>query len=320
MSAGFMTTNNNHLIQAQIWSDQLKEVFQADLMGMKYVEMINGFGSGDTINIPSIGQAEVLDFVEGQAVKYTGMDTGNFQFSIDQYKQSATFISEKMKQDSMYAGRLIASFVPKQARAIAAAMEAKILSVGPDGQVSGNANQINGADHRFVGSGTNEIIGVNDFAKASFALQMASVPMSNLIAIVDPSVEYAINNLTNLTNVSNNPTWEGIITSGIREKTGMRFIRSIYGFDVYVSQFLKKNTAAETIGAKTSTVGVNNLFFSADASALPIVGAIRQAPKVDSEYEKDLQQEEYVTTARYGFKLYRPENMVVVVTDTDQVV
>ncbi len=75
MSAGFMTTNNNHLIQAQIWSDQLKEVFQADLMGMKYVEMINGFGSGDTINIPSIGQAEVLDFVEGQSVKYTGMDT-----------------------------------------------------------------------------------------------------------------------------------------------------------------------------------------------------------------------------------------------------
>jgi hypothetical protein len=144
--------------------------------------------------------------------------------------------------------------------------------------------------------------------------------MSNLIAIVDPSVEYAINNLTNLTNVSNNPTWEGIITSGIREKTGMRFIRSIYGFDVYVSQFLKKNTASETIGAKTSTVGVNNLFFSADASALPIVGAVRQAPKVDSEYEKDLQQEEYVTTARYGFKLYRPENMVVVVTDTDQVV
>jgi hypothetical protein len=49
------------------------------------------------------------------------------------------------------------------------------------------------------------------------------------------------------------------------------------------------------------------------------VGHVRQAPKVDSEYNKDLQREEYVTTARYGFKLFRPENMVVVLGNTDQV-
>ena len=97
------------------------------------------------------------------------------------------------------------------------------------------------------------------------------------------------------------------------------FVKNIYGFDVYVSQFLRPNTGSETISSVTSTAGVNNLFFSAAQDALPIVGAIRQAPKVDSEFNKDLQREEYVTTARYGFKLYRPENMVCVVTDTDQV-
>jgi len=64
---------------------------------------------------------------------------------------------------------------------------------------------------------------------------------------------------------------------------------------------------------------VNNLFFSAVSDLLPIVGLIRQPPKVDSEYNKDFQREEYVTTCRYGFKLYRPENMVVVLSDTDQV-
>jgi hypothetical protein len=50
------------------------------------------------------------------------------------------------------------------------------------------------------------------------------------------------------------------------------------------------------------------------------VGSVRQAPRVDSEFNKDFQREEYVTTCRYGLKLYRPENVVVVVTDTDQVV
>ncbi len=37
-------------------------------------------------------------------------------------------------------------------------------------------------------------------------------------------------------------------------------------------------------------------------------------PTVYSEFNKDLQQEEYITIAEYGFKLYRPENMVTIIT------
>ena len=42
-------------------------------------------------------------------------------------------------------------------------------------------------------------------------------------------------------------------------------------------------------------------------------------PEVDGEYNKDLQREEYLTTARYDVALYRPENLVCVLSDTDQV-
>ena len=315
--SGFSVNSNDHLIRSNIWSSQLKEVFDAELLGMKWVDLISDFPDGDTLNIPSIGQAEVLDYAEGQAIKYTAMDTGNFTFSIDQYKSSATYIYNKYKQDMFYMSRLVSSFVPKQNRAIQAAMEAKILAVGPDAQTSANTNAINGASHRWIGQGTNETMSVLDFAKAKYALQKANVPMTNLVAIVDPSVEYAINSITNISNLSDNPRWEGIITSGMA--SGMRFVKNIYGFDVYVSQFLKVNSSSEQIGTPTASAGVNNLFFSAAPDALPIVGAIRQAPKVDSEYNKDLQRDEYVTTCRYGFKLFRPENMVVVVTDTDQV-
>lgn len=315
--SGFMTSNNEHLIRSQLWSSDLKEAFEADLMGMKYVRVLTDFPDGDTINIPSIGQAEAIDYVEGQAVKYSAMDTGNFTFSIDQYKESGTYITEKMKQDSYYTSQLMAAFVPKQRRAIMAAMEVNILSKMPDGQTPGNANQINNADHRWIGAGTNETMSPQDFAKARYALTKANVPGTNLVAIVDPSVAYALETATNLVNVSNNPQWEGIITSGI--STGMRFIRNVYGFDVYESQFLKTGVN-ETIGTRTSGAGVANLFFSAAPDALPIVGVVRQPPKVDSEYNKDLQREEYVTTARYGFKLFRPENAVVVITDTDQVI
>lgn len=314
--AGFETGNNVHLIRSNIWSPQIKEFLEDELFAQKYVDWITNFPDGDTINIPSIGQMEVLDYAEGQAIRYTAMDTGNFTFSINKYKSSATYITEKMKQDSFYMGRLVSSFVPKQARAIAKAMEVDVLAVGPNGQTASALNAINGANHRFVGSGLNETIDIVDFAKAKFALQKANVPMTNLVAIVDPSVEYKLSTMTNLVNMSNNPRWEGIVKSGM--STGMRFVTSIYGFDVYTSMNLK-NSMAETINGLSVTTGVANLFFSAAADVVPFVGAVRQAPKVDSDFNKDLQRDEYVTTCRYDFKLFRPENLVVVLTDTDQV-
>lgn len=317
MSGISYSSHSDHLVRANLWSNQLKEVLLDELMGTKYVDMITDFPDGDTLNIPSIGQAEVMDYAEGQGVKYTGMDTGNFTFTINKYKSSATYITEKMKQDSFYMSRLVSSFVPKQSRAIAKAMEIDIMALGPDGQTASNLNAINGADHRWVGSGTNEVINIDDFAKAKFALQKANVPMTNLVAIVDPTVEFALNKLVGTsTAISNNPKWEGIVKSGM--STGMRFVTNVMGFDVYMSQNLKSGIA-ETVNGKSVTVGVANMFFSAAPDVLPFVGSIRQAPKVDSEYNKDFQREEYVTTCRYGFKLYRPENMVVILTDTDQV-
>jgi len=189
------------------------------------------------------------------------------------------------------------------------------MAIGPDGQTASNLNTINNAHHRFVASGASEVMTVEDFAKALYALQKANVPATNLIAIVDPSVEYTMNTQTNLVNMSNNPRWEGIVTSGI--SSGMRFIKNIYGFDVYVSHFLKD--VNETINGLTTAAGKANLFFSATPDILPFVGSVRQPPQVDSEYNKDLQRDEYVTTMRYGFKLFRPENLVVVLADTDQV-
>jgi hypothetical protein len=315
--AGFSTNTNQHLIRSNIWSGQLKEVLEEELMGMRYVDMITDFPDGDTLNIPSIGQMEVQDFAEGQAVRYTAMDTGNFTFSINEYKSAATYITEKMKQDSFYTSRLVSSFVPKMRRALMKAIEVDVLSIGPDGQTVSDVNSINGADHRWVVSGTNETISVTDFAKALNSLQMANVPAVNLVAIVHPSVEYALNTLTNIVNVSNNPRWEGIIATG--HSTGMRFVKNIFGFDIYTSINVK-NVGAETVDGLTVASGsVANLFFSAAPDVLPFVGSVRQPPKVDSEFNKDLQQEEYVTTCRYGFKLFRPENLCVVLTDTDQV-
>lgn len=314
------TTTANLLIRSEIWSTQLKEVLQEELMAQGWVNWLSEFPDGDQFTIPSIGESTVRNYVEDDNVEYDALDTGEFTFTITEYLSSAHYITEKARQDAYYSAQLEAAFVPSQARALAERLETDILALAAGGasggQTADDLNNINGAPHRFVASGTNEVMDPADFAKALYSLKKANVPQSNLIAIVDPSVEYEMNTLSNIVNVSYNPKWEGIVAEGIG--SGMKFVKNIYGFDVYSSNFLPD--ANETIDGDTTAAGKANIFMSAASpELLPFMGAMRQMPKVDAEFNKDKQREEYVTTARYGLKVYRPENLVCVLSDTDQV-
>ena len=308
-----------HLTRTNVWQAQLKELFEDELYAQQWVKMLTDFPDGDTINIPSIGQAEVKDYVENEPIVFTGLDTGNFTFTIDQYKSSATYLTDKHAQDSFYTSQLMSAFVPAQARGIGKAMEVNALKVGPDGQTAADLNNINTAPHRFMGSGTNEVIAVKDFQKAGYSLDMANVPSEGRIAIIDPSAAFALGLLTTVTNATNNPQWSNVVTGGIM--SGLtRLALNVHGFDVYVSQNLHKNTAGETIDSVTTIAGAaNNLFFSTAGDAMPIIGAVRQPPRVETERNIGRQRQEWVTTARYAHKLYRPEGLVVCVTDVDQV-
>ena len=314
-----MTTSNTSFLQrAQVYSSELKEILRDEMMAQRYVRMLDGFPDGNTFNIPSIGQAQVDNYTEDSAVTYRPLDTGNFTFSVDKYLSSATYMTKKAEQDTFYANEMMSRFVPEQERAIMEHFETTTLAA-PEAGVSANSSEtLNSIKMRVGSTQTDEVMGLKEFAYARYALKKQSVPDSNLVAIVDPSVEYTLNTLSNLTNVSNNPRFEGIVRDGIA--TGMRFVANIYGFDVYCSNFLPTatdNALADLAGTNqdySSTNGKVNLFFSASQEVNPFVGAFRQQPQVDYDYNKDFQRHEFVTTARYGVKLYRPENMVRVVT------
>lgn len=319
--SGMTTSNSEHLIRSELWSTTLKEILRDEMMAQKYVDMLSGFPDGDTFTIPSIGQLPVRDYVEDTAIQYSPLDTGEFQFSITEYLESATYITKKNMQDAYYSQQLISKFVPEMNRAIMEHFERTTLAA-PEVGVSANSNEvIDGQEHRWAAGGTGAVFTLQDFARADYVLTKAHVPARNRIAIVDPSVAYTFNTITNLVQVSDNPMWEGIISDGIA--TGMRFVKNVYGFDVYMSNFLKDvtdnalPTAANANVDFSSVNGKANLFFSADPSVLPIVGAWRQMPEVDYEYNKDFQRHEYVTTARYGVKKYRPENLVVIPSKTN---
>lgn len=309
--SGMTTGNTSFLRRSEVWSNTIKEILKDELQAQTYVDWLNSFPDGDQFNIPSIGQTQVDDYAEDEAIVYRPFDTGEFNFVIDQYKSAGTYITKKALQDGFYMSQLEAKFMPEMERAMMVDVENKIMALQSK-QTAADANSINGYRHRYAGSQTGKM-GIEDFAYAKLALKKANVPMTNLVAIVEPSVGFYMETLTNLVNVSNNPRWEGIVSDGIT--TGMRFIKNVYGFDVYESNYtdvVASETIAEYDGTSAARTNAHaNFLFSAAPGVTPFIGAWRQMPEFDSEYNKDFQRYETVLTARYGVDLYRPENFVV---------
>ena len=315
------TSAINYLTRSDVWGQELKELLRDEMQAQRYVRMLEGFPDGDTFHIPQIGATTVRDYTEDSAVTYDPLATADFTFTVDKYLASSTYITKKAEQDLFYANELMSRFVPEQERAIMEHFETTTFAAPEAGVAANSAEAINGIAHRISGGNAGRIE-LADFAYARFALKKANVPDQAMVAIVDPSVEFTLNTLSNLVNVSNNPKFEGIVSAGVA--TGMRFVANVYGFDVYTSNYLPDNTdaaLAERDGTTTNDFSVNNgkvnMFFSAQAVANPFVGAWRQMPEVDYEYNKDYQRHEYVTTARYGVKLYRPEGIVRIATNPD---
>ena len=314
------TLNATPLIRTKIWSDQLKEILRDELMAMTYVDWMANFPDGNNFTIPSIGDSQVRDYTEDTEIEFTPLDKGEFVFNITEYLSAGHYITDKAKQDLFYAQQLEASFVPKMERAMMERLEADILNLQAK-QTAANPNTINGARHRYAASGTSGTMAVEDFAYANFALNKATVSANSRVAIVDPATAFHLETLTNLTNVSNNPMWEGVVSEGI--STGMRFVKNVYGFDCYVSQRLAKvtETLADYAGnSATRTNFAANLLFSADGESRPFLGAWRQMPEVEYERNVKKKRDEYSVTARYGLDLYRPEGLITILSTQDAVV
>lgn len=163
------TGNGAILTRSEVWSTQLKEVLQDELGAQGWVNWLSEFPDGDQFTIPSIGESTVRDYVEDTNVVYDSLDKGEFAFTITEYLSSAHYITKKARQDLFYASQLEAAFVPSQARALAEKLETDILALAAGGASGGQTadatNAINGAEHRFIGTGTNETMAVADFLK-----------------------------------------------------------------------------------------------------------------------------------------------------------
>lgn len=323
------TWGSTHLQRNEIFSAQLKEMLKDQLIAQQYVRWLSDIPSDSIrteLKINSIGELDVDDWAESVSLPDRRMDTGQFTFRIDEFKGVKVPFTDHFFETSFQAGEVLSRTPVKMKEAMDRYLEGKIMELANE-QTLNDANAINSAKHRFVGSGDGTTVPTNqlrpeDFAYAKYALKKANVPMTGMVAVVSPESEFYLSTLSNLTDISYNPRWEGIVETGLLDTTGIRFIRNIYGFDVYVSEYLAENAADEANlttyddTAVTSTAGyTSNMFFSiADDMVKPFVGAWGRTPRIVSWRDEDIETEYHQLTGSFGLGLYRPESLVTILT------
>jgi len=318
-----LTSNTTAFIEAQQYSQFILENLHDYLLPEGMWRDVTDFGSGTTLNIKTVGTVTLQDAAEDTPLNFSPIDTGNLTLAITDYVGDAWKVSDDLREDGSQVDTLMSMRAMESTRALGENHETKFLNAVNAAQTSANLNLVNGRPHRFVGSAASNArtITLEDFIAMKLAFDKANVPAGGRIAIVDPVVEATLNSLQQLVNVSNNPMFEGIVTEGFARDH--KFVKNIFGFDIYTSNFLPTLTASEAINAssygltsETAAVGdkANVFMCVADDSCKPIMHAWRRAPKTEGWRDNEERADKYQVTSRFGFGAQRVDTLGVILT------
>ena len=305
-----LTTNSTAFIEQEIYSDFILMNLHDGLLGEQFYRNVGDFGSGDTLNIPTIGSVTIQEGTENEAFTYNPIDTGRVQLVISDYVGDAWYVTDDMREDGYNVDALMAARSSESTRALQENFETRFLAVANAAQTNANANLINGFPHRIGSAETNDVFALSHLIAARLSFDKANVPMEGRVFIADGVVEATLNGLVNIaTDVT--PFAKDILNSGM--SSGMRFVQSLYGFDVILSNRLPKGDFSDGTNAVTGAVA-NIAMCVLDDQCKPIMGAWRRLPRVEGERNKDLRRDEFVVSSRFGLGAQRVDTLIVIIT------
>ena len=329
--SGNTTHTTQSLIRAETYSGIILDELTQGFLPEGITRDVSDFPDGTKLLIPTFGEVVIKDIMEDQDTPIDTIDTGRIEMEITEHTGGGAYITDELREDAYYINQFDAAFPGKALHSLKEVYETDMLSTGEQNgnQVQNDGNVINKFAHRYCASGAGGALTLMDFAYARTAMLKAKTPDSGMIAIVDPITEMTINGLSNISNVSNNPHFEGIVESGFSKN--MKFLKNIYGIDVYMSDRLPR-IADQTIdlsgagivsprdqnAAVTVTDGYGALFMNVtDDMTMPFMSAWRRQPKVEFNRDVPKRRDEYYITSRYGFAMQRPQSLVTVVASCE---
>lgn len=322
---GKLANQSQAFVEAQVYSQFILDNLPDVLLPEGFYRDVSDFGSGTTLNIKTVGTVTLQDAAEDVPLVFNPIDTGTINLTITDYLGDAWRVSDDLREDGAQIEALMGMRATESTRAFGEHHEGRFLAVANSAQTNATVNLVNGRPHRWVAGGsggTTRIMTISDFIAMKLAFDKANAPAAGRIAIVDPIVEATLNSLTNLVNVSNNPMFEGMVTTGFAQTH--KFVRNIFGWDVYTSNFLPSKTATEALNASayglandTAEVGDKaNIFMCvADDSTKPIMHAWRRMPRTEGWRDEETRSDKFQVTSRFGFGAQRLDTLGVIFTD-----
>ena len=310
-----LTTNTTAFIEQEIYSDFILKNLHDGLLGEQYYRNVADFGSGDTLNIPTVGSVTIQEGTENEAFTYNPIDTGRVTLTITDYVGDAWYVTDDMREDGYNVDALMAARSAESTRAIQENFETRFLATANAGQTDADPNTINGFAHRIASAETNNVFALSQLVSMRLAFDKANVPNNGRVFIADPVVEATLNNLVNIsTDVT--PFAESILRSGM--SSGMRFVGQLYGFDIILSNRLPTGNFGD--GTTSVTGGVANIAMCVlDDQCKPVMAAWRRMPRVEGERNKDLRRDEFVVSARWGVGIQRVDTLGVIITSASNI-
>lgn len=319
-----LTTNTTAFIEAQIYSKYIIDNLEPYLLPEIFWRDVSDFGKGTTLNIKTVGDVVLQEATEDVPLVFNPIDTGSITLSITDYVGDAWAVTDDLRLEGSQVDQLMGLRARASTRALAQHHESRFLATAATIQTNASVNLVNGIPHRWVAGGagaTNRVMTMEDIIVMSLAFNKADVPQEGRIAIVDPIVAATLDNLTNLVNVSNNPMFEGIVTTGFVKNH--KFVKNIYGWDIWTSTRLPIKTATEALNASaydlandTAEIGdVANVFMCiADDNCKPIMHAWRKQPGVEGWRDHDERKDKFQAVSKFGYGGQRTDTIGVIWT------
>ncbi len=86
------STSNTAFVEATQYSTFILENMKDGLLPENFFRDVSDFGNGTTLNIKTIGEANIQEVEEDTALVYSPIETGNVQLSITDYIGDASTV------------------------------------------------------------------------------------------------------------------------------------------------------------------------------------------------------------------------------------
>ena len=296
------TSTMSGLIRTDLWSIETQDELQEQLFAQTIVDLVTDFPDGNTLNIPTFSSLAARDYTENTDIVFDDPTIGEFELTVSEYLGQGTYITDKFRDDAFYVAQVQAKYPQMLVRGFMERFENDVMLLHKK-QTTNDPNTINGVAHRYVGTGTSNVIALADVAKAKLALDKANVSKVGRKAIVDPSVSYQLIQLDNVIR-------QDVYGANSNFKAGFgstNYIGMYMGFEFYESNMLDEATALDHA---TGGALKGNLFIGDEA----FKGVIRTMPSIEYYRNVSKKRDEYSATMRYGLGLYRAPALVTVLT------